>query len=148
MTGAGKRGLTRMNTLEQVEALRQQMEAEQMPLPDRIRQLALACLDWPYVFGAWGEPCTPANRKRRVRADHPTIKSKCPALNGKTCADCKWGIGVRMFDCRGFTAWLLRKIGLDLTGQGATSQYKTDANWISKGAIKDNLDRFPAWRQL
>lgn len=128
-----------MNTLEQVEALRQQMDAEQMPLPDRIRQLALACLDWPYVFGAWGEPCTPANRKRRARADHPTIVSKCPALNGKSCADCKWGIGVRMFDCRGFTAWLVRAVGLDLTGQGATSQYKAD-NWLRKGPITEMPD--------
>ena len=132
-----------MNNLEQVESLRVQMEQEGMPLPERIRQLALACLDWPYVFGAWGEECTPANRKRRARDDHPTIVSKCPALaRGAACdaSNCKWGIRVRMYDCRGFTAWLLRQIGLDLAGQGATSQYNTDSNWIRKGKISEMPD--------
>jgi hypothetical protein len=40
-----------------------------------------------------------------------------------------------MYDCRGFTAWLLRQVGLDLTGQGATSQYNTKANWMRRGEI-------------
>ncbi len=129
-----------MRTIEQVDALKAQLLAEGMPKPDMIRQLALACLGWPYVFGAWGEQCTPANRRRRVRSDHPTIKSKCPALNGKTCADCKWGIGVRMYDCRGFTAWLIRQVGLDITGQGATSQYRTASNWVRRGVIGEMPD--------
>ena len=128
-----------MNTIEQVDALRDQLIAEGVPAPDSIRQLALATLGYPYVFGAWGEECTPANRKRRVRDDHPTIKSKCPALNGRSCADCQWGIGVRMYDCRGFTAWLLRQVGLDISGQGATSQYNTSANWIKRGKISDGM---------
>ena len=59
-----------MNTLEQVEAIRQQMMAEGAGKPEIIRQVALACIGWPYVFGAWGEECTPSNRKRRVRSDH------------------------------------------------------------------------------
>lgn len=129
-----------MNNLEQVEALRQQMLTEGTPRPDMIRQLALACLGWPYVFGAWGEKCSPEARKRRARAEHPTIVSKCPALNGRTCADCKWGAGVRMYDCRGFTAWLLRQVGLDLAGQGATSQWRTAANWERMGPISEMPD--------
>ena len=129
-----------MNSLEQVDILRDQMIAEGVPKPDTIRQLALACLDWPYVFGAWGEQCTPANRKRRARADHPTITTKCPALNGKTCGDCKWGVGVRMYDCRGFTAWLVRQVDLDITGQGATSQYNTAANWVRRGPVSEMPD--------
>ena len=129
-----------MNNLEQVDAIRDQMAAEGAPKPEIIRQLALACLDWPYVFGSWGEPCTPSGRKRRARSDHPTITTKCPALNGKTCADCKWGVGVRMFDCRGFTAWLIRAVGLDITGQGATSQYNTAANWVRKGPVEEMPD--------
>jgi len=40
-------------------------------------ELAKSCLGYPYVFAAWGENCTPENRKRRARADHPTIISKC-----------------------------------------------------------------------
>lgn len=132
-----------MNNLDQVAALVAQLEKEGMPAPDRIRQIALACLGWPYVFGAWGEQCTPANRKRRARSDHPTIVSKCPALSeGRPCdaSNCKWGIRVRMYDCRGFTRWLLQQVGLDITGQGATSQYKTDANWIRKGKIDEMPD--------
>ena len=129
-----------MNNLEQVEGIRAQLEAEGAPKPESVRQIALACLGWPYVFGAWGEECTPANRKRRVRDDHPTIKSKCPALNGKSCADCKWGIRVRMYDCRGFTRWLLQQVGLDIAGQGATSQYNTVANWVRRGPISEMPD--------
>lgn len=124
-----------MNTSDQVELIRVRLQEEGAGRPEMIRQLALACLGWPYVFGAWGEACTPANRKRRAREDHPTIRSKCPALNGCSCADCQWGIGVRMFDCRGFTAWLLRQVGLDIAGQGATSQWKTAANWARKGTM-------------
>jgi hypothetical protein len=129
-----------MNTIEQVTAIRDQMTAEGAGKPEIIRQLALACLDWPYVFGAWGEECTPQARRRRARDDHPTIVSKCPALNGRSCRDCKWGIGVRMFDCRGFTAWLVRQVGLDLTGQGATSQYNTASNWARRGIIREMPD--------
>lgn len=132
-----------MMTIDQVEAIRQQLLAEGAAKPEIIRQLAVNCIGWPYVFGAWGEQCSPAARKRRARSDHPTIVSKCPALSeGRTCnaEQCKWGIGVRMFDCRGFTCWLLRQVGLDLSGQGATSQWKADANWIRKGPIEELPD--------
>lgn len=124
-----------MMTLDQVDAIRQQLIQEGASRPEIVRQLALNCMEWPYVFGAWGEQCSPSARKRRARSDHPTIVSKCPALNGKTCEVCKWGVGVRMYDCRGFTAWLIRQTGLDLAGQGATSQWKTAANWAAKGTI-------------
>ena len=136
-----------MNNLEQVEALRVQLLNEGVPKPDAIRQLALACLDWPYVFGAWGEPCTPSGRKRRARAEYPTIKSKCQVLRDidpkETCSGCKWypsGIRVRMYDCRGFTRWLLQQVGLDITGEGATSQYGTAANWERRGPIGEMPD--------
>ena len=126
-----------MNTLTQVDELIAQMKAEGQSAPEIVRQTALACLEWPYVFGAWGEECTPANRRRRARDDHPTVVSKCQVLSGRaaSCYGCKWGEGVRMYDCRGFTAWLLRQVGLDLTGQGATSQYNTASNWAERGKI-------------
>jgi hypothetical protein len=133
-----------MNTAEQVEAIRARMEQEGAARPDIIRQVALACIGWPYVFGAWGEECTPSNRKRRAREDHPTIRTKCRVLSGKgsDCTGCQWypqAERVRMYDCRGFTAWLVRQVGLDLTGQGATSQYKTAANWSQRGRIADGM---------
>ena len=90
----------------------------------------------PYCFGAWGEECTPGNRRKRARDDHPTIVSKCQVLNGSrsTCEGCRWR-GCRMFDCRGFTHWSLEQAGISIEGGGATSQYNNDANWIVKGPI-------------
>lgn len=132
-----------MRTIEQVDNLITQLEAEGTPKPDSVRQIALACLDWPYVYGAWGEQCTPSGRKRRARSEHPTIVSKCPALSrGAACNEqnCKWGVGVRMYDCRGFTAWLLKQVGISISGEGATSQYNTAANWMRRGSVNDMPD--------
>lgn len=135
-----------MMNLDQVETIRQTMTAEGAAKPEIIRQLALACIGWPYVFGAWGEECTPANRKRRARAEHPTIVSACQCLrdtNRKaSCDGCKWypdGYRVRMYDCRGFPAWLLRQVGLDIYGDGATTQYNTARNWVMRGKIADGM---------
>ena len=102
---------------------------------------ALLCVDWPYVFGAWGAECTPSERRRRKRDDHPTIVSKCQVLNGSraTCSGCKWfpgGKTVRCFDCRGFTDWCLNQAGIDLKGEGATSQWNNSSNWLRKGVIE------------
>lgn len=131
-----------MNTLLQVDELIAQMKAEGQSAPEIVRQTALACLEWPYVFGAWGEECTPANRRRRARAEYPTIVSKCQVLSGRSssCYGCKWGEGVRMFDCRGFTDWLLRQVGIDLYGDGATTQYNTARNWAKRGLIREMPD--------
>ena len=106
--------------------------------PAKVIDAAISQLGSPYVFGAWGEFCTPSNRGRRARADHPTIKSKCQVLNGSrsSCSGCQYD-GDRMFDCRGFTYWCLKQVDITLTGQGATSQYNTDSNWIEKGEIAD-----------
>lgn len=129
-----------MNTAEYVDQQIQQMKASGIPLSEAAWETALLCVGWPYCFGAWGEECTPANRKRRARDDHPTIVSKCQVLSGKKsdCTGCQWypeGKRVRMFDCRGFTDWVLKQFGIDLTGEGATSQWNTATNWEAKGAI-------------
>lgn len=129
-----------MMTRTEVDTLRDHLLATGAPKPEIIQQLAESCLGWPYVFGAWGEICSPSNRKKRARSDHPTIVRKCPALNGRSCSDCQWGIGVRQFDCRGFTRWLIQQTGLDITGQGATSQYNTAANWTRRGPISEMPD--------
>ena len=142
-----------MNNLEQVETIKQTMLAEGAAKPEIIRQLALACIGWPYVFGAWGEECTPANRKRRARAEHPTIVSACQCLrdtNRKaSCDGCKWypgGFRVRMSDCRGFTRWLMQQVGLDIVNsagkacQTVTNQYNAAGNWQRRGPIKEMPD--------
>jgi len=138
-----------MRTAEQVEALRAQMAAEGAGKPEIIRQVALACIGWPYVFGAWGEECKPANRRRRVRSDHPTIASKCPAISREVACSpqaCPWGIGVRMYDCRGFTRWLMQQVGLDIVNskgqacQTVTNQYNAAGNWQRRGKIGEMPD--------
>lgn len=103
---------------------------------------ALACVDWPYVFGAWGEYCTVQNRHARYRDDHQTIRTKCKGYDTGSCTGCKWypnSERVRFFDCRGFTYWCLKQVGIILTGQGATSQWNTDTNWAAKGKIADGM---------
>lgn len=139
-----------MNTAKQVQQLIDelvaQLKQDVIPISDAIWQVALACVAWPYVFGAWGEECTPANRRRRERDDHPTIKSACQVLRDKdrksNCTGCQWlpdGFNVRMFDCRGFTDWCLKQFGIDLIGEGATTQWKTESNWSAKGEIRDGM---------
>ena len=131
-----------MNSAEQVARDIEQIKASGISMSEAVWKTALDCVDWGYVFGAWGEECTPANRKRRSRDDHPTIVSKCQVLNGSkdTCAKCKWfpnGETTRIFDCRGFTDWCLKQFGIDLQGEGATSQWGTASNWSEKGEIKN-----------
>lgn len=110
--------------------------------PVAVVNLANACIGYPYVFGSWGERCTPSNRKSRARSDHPTIESKCQVLNGSKsgCSGCKWHPGgtTLSFDCRGFTYFcLLKGAGIKLIGAGATTQYDNNINWSEKGPIEN-----------
>ena len=131
-----------MNDYIQVDQMIDNWKRIGMSREEIVIAVAQACMGWPYVFGAWGELCTPANRKRRSRDDHPTIVSKCQVLSGKksACNGCGWypgGVSVRCYDCRGFTDWTLNRVGIDLRGEGATSQWNNDDNWAEKGPIKD-----------
>ena len=140
-----------MNNAEQVADLVAKLKSQGIPLQDVAWQTALACVGWPYVFGASGQECTQSYRKTAYAAhgkDHPTIKTACQYLkSGKSCSGCKWypnGKRVRCYDCRGFTAWILKQAyDWSLAGAGATSQWNTAANWKSKGEIatmpKDKL---------
>ena len=133
-----------MNSIEYVTTRLESMIQRGMAKEDIIHGVAIATIGWPYVFGSWGEQCTPANRRRRKRDDHPTIVSACQVLNGDkaTCQGCKWDLPVRMFDCRGFTYWLLQQVGITISGGGCTSQWNTKANWSEQGTI----DRMPTDR--
>lgn len=128
-----------MNNYIHVEEMLDNWTRIGMSKAEIVVQLCEACLEWPYVFGAWGEVCTPSKRGARASAAHPTIVSKCQVLNHKknTCDGCKWGIGVRMFDCRGFTYWIFLQIGIQIEGQGATSQWNTKKNWSRQGPISE-----------
>lgn len=109
-------------------------------------RLAQACIGWPYVFGAVGEECTPKTRQKyynnyinRDPAEAEQIKKTCRVLNlgVGTCNGCKFYPGgtVRCYDCRGFTRWVLSRVGFSLQGAGATSQWNNNDNWEFKGTI-------------
>lgn len=111
-------------------------------MPLRVVEAAVSQLGSPYVFGAWGALCTPAERRKRygLHSEHTAIISKCQVLRSNNpkpnCDGCQWQ-GDRCFDCRGFTDWCLKQVGIDLYGDGATTQYKTKGNWLERGEIAD-----------
>ncbi|MBR6707748.1 MAG: peptidoglycan-binding protein [Clostridia bacterium] len=103
-------------------------------------KLAEEKLGDPYVYGAWGDPCTVKIRKQYA-GYNPAYKGKiygaCPVLDGEEpdCTYCKWN-GHLCYDCRGFTHYILKTAaGIKLDGAGATSQYDKAANWEEKGNI-------------
>lgn len=97
----------------------------------------------PYVYGAWGGLCTPAYRRQYLgyNPSHTAIKTNCPVLSEKqaSCDGCKYN-GKRAYDCRGFLRWVFEQIGLEIAGQGASSQYNTGTNWARRGPIADMPD--------
>lgn len=128
-----------MNNFEQVDSLVKELTEAGKSKAEIAWETAKACIGWPYVFGAWGALCTPAERRKRYSDSHPTIKTKCQNFSGdKSCSGCQWfpdGVRVRCYDCRGFTDWTLKQVGIDLVGEGATSQWDTASNWEVKGTI-------------
>jgi len=130
-----------MYSAAEVDKLIEKLKADGKSKPEIVWETAKACVGWAYVFGAWGEYCTPANRRKRYSSAHPTIKTKCKNFEGnKTCNDCKWYPDqqfTRIYDCRGFTDWCLKQVGVDLLGEGCTSQWNTASNWESKGTINE-----------
>lgn len=135
-----------MNTAAKVNKLMEDWKKEPISKTVFIVRLANACIGWSYVFGARGEYCSPANRRRFYNTKgKPTIKSKCKNFDGSGytgCSGCKWYPGgcTRFFDCRGFTYWLFKQIGILISGAGATSQFNDDTNWSEKGPI-ENMPR-------
>jgi len=106
-----------------------------------IVEIAMSKLGDPYVYGAWGDPCTPSVRKQYA-GYHPEYREKiygaCQSLSGKgKCATCKWNNHL-CYDCRGFMHYcIINGSGIDLYGGGATTQYDTNSNWEEKGLISN-----------
>jgi len=107
---------------------------------------AKATMGWPYVWGAIGDEDTVErreyymNRSAIGESDKELIRKRCQQLNGSadSCTGCTYfpgGFHTRMFDCRGFTRWLLAQVGISLQGAGATSQWNDNSNWSEKGEI-------------
>lgn len=133
-----------MNSAAYVDRKIETLKNKGIPLSEAAWKAALLCVGWPYVFGARGEYCTPANRRRFYRDDHQSIKTACKNFEGKgSCSGCKWfpdGKKVRFFDCRGFTYWILLQIfAWKLMGSGATAQWNDPNNWREQGEVKDGI---------
>lgn len=130
-----------MNTALKVDGLIKQWKSEGIANTLLVKNLANACIGWPYIFGAAGVYCSPANRRSFYKAKgKETIKTKCENFNGtgySGCAGCKWHPGgcVRAFDCQGFMKWLFKQIGITIKGSGCTSEYNNNSNWSEKGPI-------------
>lgn len=137
-----------MNSAQTVDNLLANWEQQGLSKAGIVWKLAEACLGWSYVFGAVGEICNLANRRKyynnyssRNLVEAEQIKKRCQYLSGKkeTCDGCPYypSSPTRCYDCRGFTRWCLSKVGISLQGAGATSQWNNDSNWIQRGKIQD-----------
>ena len=137
-----------MNTADYVDQViaqyKEQIANGGIPLSEAAWQTALSCVDWPYVYSAWGAYCTVSERKYRYNLcpTKTTILSKCQVLRDSkpkaNCEGCQWfpgGKRVRCFDCRGFTDWILKQYGFDLYGDTVGSQWGHADNWCVKGTI-------------
>ena len=137
-----------MYTAEQVDILITELKKKGLQNAEIVWKVAEACIGWPYVFGALGELCTPAVRRKYYTnystskpAEAAQIMKRCQVLNGSrsSCDGCPYHPGgtTRCFDCRGFTRWVLARIGIKLNGGGCTSQWNDNSNWTEKGLIGD-----------
>ena len=136
-----------MNTAQTVDNLILQWQEQGIQKTEFVWKLAEACLGWPYIFGARGEQCTPETRRKYYNnyinskpAEAEQIKKRCQVMSGKaSCSGCPYYPNgtTRSFDCRGFTYWVLKQIGIIIDGAGCTSQWNNDANWEQKGRIED-----------
>lgn len=94
----------------------------------------------PYVFGARGEDCNPANRRKYDTNTYPEIINTCKVLSGRgTCGDCEFN-GRHIYDCRGFTYRCMLDAGISIQGAGATTQWQTASNWMDSGTTDDMPD--------
>lgn len=110
-----------------------------MSKPEEITRLAESLIGSPYVYGTWGQTCTPALRKRYAsyRPEQKEITYKrCPVLSEKqkSCDGCKFQ-GKLAFDCRGFTHYCLEKSWISIEGGSVGNQWNNKSNWAEKGDI-------------
>lgn len=137
-----------MNSAKKVAEMIAGWQREGLTKAEIVVKTANACIGWPYVFGAAGAECNQTNRRsayngniNRQPEEAEKIKERCNILSGRkgSCAGCSYfpDSATRMFDCRGFTRWVLAQVGISLQGAGATSQWNTESNWTQKGEIRD-----------
>lgn len=128
-----------MKTYKEVSEQIKQWKSSGLTKSEIVVNTANECIGWPYVYAGRGDECTPSKRGEHTNDDYPDVVNKCQVLNGSssTCSGCKWHPGgtVLFYDCRGFTYWLFKQVGITINGKGATSQFNDDSNWSEKGEI-------------
>lgn len=135
-----------MYSATEVDELFQKWKAEGCTKEQLIIKTGEAELGWPYVWGAVAAQCMPskreyyANRSSCPEAEAKLIISGCQALNGsgKSCGGCQFypnNMRTLIDDCQGFVKQLCSRVGISLAGGGASSMWRTSANWESKGEI-------------
>ena len=113
---------------------------------DGIINEAVTHLGCPYVYGTWGQLCTPALRKRYAGYNPQQAKptyARCQVLRDKnpqpSCDGCQYK-GKLAFDCRGFTHYcVMRGADIDITG-GYVGRQWSDDNWDVKGTVANMLE--------
>ena len=130
-----------MNNAAEAANLLESLKTSRASRAEIIQAMTACCLGWPYVFGAYGQACTTAQRNKYAgyRQDHAAaIRSACPVLSGKAtaCDACDWN-GTLIDDCRGFTRLMLQWAGLSLYGGTVTAQWEYGPNWVKKGPIEE-----------
>lgn len=137
-----------MNSARRVTELIESWKADGLSKAEIVWKTAEALMGYPYAWGALGQECTVSNRKSCMNrssiaeGDRELIRKRCQILNGSNvdCKNCKYypgGERTRLFDCRGFTRWVIQQVGITIQGAGATSQYNNASNWEERGLIKD-----------
>ncbi len=103
------------------------------------RQAAIDRVGDAYVYGAWDQQCTVANRNRyaNLKSEYKdAIRNQCQRTksNKNTCSGCKYE-GRRIHDCRGLTSACAKAAGITaITGQTVAKQWNADV-WAEKGTI-------------
>lgn len=137
-----------MNSIEQVDQLVAEWIKQGLPKDEIIVNTSYAEEGMDYVWGATGQKCTVSQRNVFIKRQRSkgyddeaalTIK-KCQVLNGSksSCDGCKFYPGGKctmIHDCQGFVKEVCKRVGISLSGGGATSLWNTKANWDESGPI-------------
>lgn len=137
-----------MNTAAQVDLYVSQWKQAGMEKAQIVVNTCEAELGWPYVWGASGQECNPtkrryfAGRSSCPEGESKLILSRCQVCNGSksACNGCAYypnNERVLIDDCQGFDKQVFKRVGITLSGGGATSMYNNNSNWTTKGKIQD-----------
>ncbi len=110
------------------------------------------------VLTGYEKPADQSDENKATRAEYgkryydlyalgptPNERSETIVSLAKSRLGCKYVYGAlgeyrhgeQVFDCRGFTWWLLNQVDISISTVGATTQYNTVSDWVERGLSKD-----------